>query len=103
MEVSGGDLDVAHRLQLGAIVPRHPAHLQEVGQAEDGGQRRAQLVLHGAEEIGLEGVELAQSLHCLPLLLEEAGVLHGDRCVVGKDGQNLDVDVAVDLGWWTSG
>ena len=74
---------------FGSILPCVPAHVDEVAEAENCGERGAHLVLHRREEVRLHGVELAQTANRLALLLVETRVLHRDRSVSGKAGQNI--------------
>ena len=94
VEIPGGHLDITQRVELRGILPYRPAHLDEVAETEDRGERRAQLVLHRREEVRLHGVELTETAHRLTLQLVETRILHRDRRVVGKNGKNtLDIGV----------
>jgi hypothetical protein len=88
VEVACSHLDVSQRVELGRVLPDLPAHLDQIAEPENRGQRRAQLVLHGRHEIRLHRVELAQAPDRLLLQLVEVRILHGNRRVVGKDGEN---------------
>src|SRR5207253_10358411 len=90
--------------EVGDDVGRQWASLQRLHAAEDRGQRRAQLVAHGGDELRLHAVELHQLGYVGALDLVEAGVGDRHRGVLGEQRQRPQVvlgerapDVAVDV------
>ncbi len=80
------------------IVRLRPDHADQLQVPHDGGERGAQLVLRGGEEVGLHLVQLPQPAHRLPLLFEESRVLDGDRGVVGECGERSRIGVGDAVG-----
>ena len=74
---------------LGRPLGREPrrAPAEQLGQAEDRGKRRAQLVRDGREKRALHPRELGQALDGLALAAEPLRILDGDRRRCRKRGQ----------------
>ena len=75
---------------LGIQLAEHPLE-EDLGEADDGVERSAELMRHVGEKLGLVvagGFELAvRRLQ----LLEQADIFHGDHCLIGEDLQQLDL------------
>ena len=96
------DVDIAHDLQLGLVIPLVPGDIEQFNLSLNGEHRRAQLMLRRVKEIALQLVQLAETAHRFAFLLEGSGVLEcyssvvcegderafvalGDRAIRGDD------------------
>ncbi len=86
-EVPAGGQYVLQVLLLLVVELAEHALEQHLGEADDGVERRAQLVGHVGEELGLVPVGDLELLGLLAQLLEEAHVLDGDHRLVGERPQ----------------
>ncbi len=92
------DLDEAEGLVLGEPIA---APGQQAGVAENGGERRLEIVGQGRDEIATPRVDLRQPCAGIPLSLVGPGVGDGDPGMSGEAHQGLDVvldELAVSAG-----
>ena len=59
------------------------------GQRAHPGERRLQVVRHAAQKVALDRCHPIQLFRLRPQLLDEQGVLHGDRGVLAQQAQQL--------------
>jgi hypothetical protein len=106
IEARSGDRDALDQLAPALVRQGVPVGEQRLREPLDRGQRRAQLVRDGRDEVGLQPVELAQGLRRLALALVRPGellfgpllladVAHGGRdehALVGLERAEADLD-----------
>src|SRR5262249_42787701 len=83
-------VDGARELQPGRLIDGHIGVEQDVGEADDAVEGRAQLVAHVRQKLRLVPADLLQLLALLLDLPEQPGVLDRQRRLAGKRLEQLD-------------
>jgi hypothetical protein len=90
-EVGPGSIHAAQRLQRLFRAEARRVGDHHLGQADDGVERRAQLVAHAGEELRLVLARLFELTALVLDFVEEPHVLDGDHRLVGESLDQLDL------------
>src|SRR5262249_18443481 len=94
LEMVGRGIHAAQRLQRLFHAKARRVGDHHFGQADDGVERRAQLVAHAGEELGLALARLRELLALILDFVEQPHVLDRDRRLVGESSYQLNLLVS---------